>query len=101
MEFKELCDILENAGQEIRSYSGRNMGGRNCLGIDTNDNPIDVVLEIILSAVDNEANRTTLQNLCEKLQGAKAKTDSMGRGTIIYWPGIKWEEIDSEDDSED
>lgn len=94
MEFKELCDILFDAGQEIRNYSGRGMNGAECLGITTDDNPLDVVLEIISSAVDNELSRSVIKELCGQLQGAK--TDSMGRGTIIYWPRIEWEDPDIE-----
>lgn len=47
-------------------YSGRGMNGRTCMGISCHD-PEDVIAEV----------------------GVKgARTDSLGKATIVYWPDV-------------
>jgi hypothetical protein len=104
MEFKELIEVIESAEMTPRSYSGRGMGGRECLGI-TCDNSAEVPLNLVAAFCENEFRCTSgdialdsleeLQNLIEQLKGSKV--DSMGRGEIVYWPQIKWQELDEEE----
>ena len=100
MEFKELIGLIETAGYEPRSYSGRGMGGKACLGIDCFP-ARGIELTLIQAYLENcPTDSSSIQaamDLCEQLKDAK--TDSMGRGEIVYWPNIAWEE--TEDDSDE
>jgi hypothetical protein len=100
MEFKELCELIEAAGYSVRSYSGRSMYGKICLGIDTKHADIvPIVLNIIseyIGQCNGRAGRIDkAQDLCELLMDPRS--DSMGKGYIVYFPAILWEELDSED----
>jgi hypothetical protein len=100
MEFKELCELIEDAGYTPRSYSGRGMYGRYCLGVVIeHSNPSKVLTELILSLcifAGTEADQLErVQWVCQNLDDMRS--DSMGRDMIVYWPDIKWEELDSED----
>lgn len=78
---EKLIEIIEDAGVELCSeYSGRGMMGRTCVGAVT-DEPILKVLASMIDCIDDPA------DVGELLR--RAQTDSMGRGTIIYWPSIK------------
>lgn len=98
MEFKELIELIESAGYSARSYSGRGMNGKQCLGIDTeHTDTMGVALDLIKEAL-GRVNTTRayesideIQDLCELLKSARS--DSMGRGYIIYFPAIKWEDM--------
>ena len=62
----KIIRIIENAGYEPRSYSGRGMYGKYCLGVD---------LPEISGLV--------------RLGGVPLPTtDSMGKGIIAYWPRV-------------
>ncbi len=71
---KKIDDILpklERAaaagdGQVYRQYSGRCMFGKTCIGFVTSD-PHSLIAEVGVTG---------------------ARTDSMGRETIVYWPSI-------------
>lgn len=70
---QKLEEIAENLGCDFReSYSGRGMYGKSCVGIDVDSyNEMEGVIEKALE------------------HGIKgAKTDSMGKGYIVYWPSI-------------
>lgn len=93
--FKELCELIEQAGYSVRSYSGRGMYGQQCLGIDTEHTDVmavslDLVAEYLNSCNIGTGSISKAQDLCELLKGYRS--DSMGKGYIIYWPGITWEE---------
>ena len=78
-------------GAELRSYSGRNMYGRSCLGIDM-ESMTDAFC-FALSVQDEE-----LALLLDS-----PAFDNMGRGIIVYFPNVEAPEgIDNdEDDDED
>lgn len=63
---KALITRLLNAGYQPRSYSGRGMFGRECVGV-------------------------SLDRFQELTVGARTATyDSLGLGRIAYWPGHSW-----------
>lgn len=94
----QLRKLLENTELYIRSYSGRFMYGKNCVGI-TTDNPVDCVLDIVseyiaLSDDDRQVylDGDTSFSLGDLIDALKDnRQDSMGRSQIIYWPNIDWE----------
>lgn len=68
---KKLIAAIENAGYEWRSYSGRGMYGKECVGVTIRD-------------------KSDLIDLADaaKIAG-KPCTDDMGLGTIAYWPNVE------------
>ena len=79
--------LVASCGYEPRSYSGRGMYGRECLaftigsGADQPANPLGVVAEIVAACPEQWEDE-----LIELFQDAK--TDQMGLGTVIYFPGV-------------
>ena len=91
-EKSEIQRVLEDNGYDTRSYSGRGMFGKSCLGcvVEKSTNLLEV------GAALGEEGVTIPHN---------TKMDSMGLGTIVYWPGVAYaeEEEDGEyaDDDDD
>jgi hypothetical protein len=80
---KELQEAAEAAGLQLRSYSGRGMYGAVCVGLDC-----DNVLEAL-----GELTETEVLDLSQVAHLLKtASSDSMGRGQIVYWPDIAWDQ---------
>ena len=77
-----LQSTIENAGYETRSYSGRGMYGKQCLGI-SSENVIETIVDILHWAF-SEGDDDLYYALSKAMQSAK--TDSMGHGLIIYFP---------------
>lgn len=63
-----LYDVLLKRGTSPRSYSGRGMFGEYCIG--TTEFPTGKAVTI----------------------AGRPCTDSLGRGTIYYWPSMKWDD---------
>ena len=87
METKNIKQVFEEAGYEIRSYSGRAMYGRECLGVDTEDSPWTVATNCITTCVALEID---FDDFIDSV--GKPRTDSMGRGYILYFPDVVWED---------
>lgn len=109
-----LIDLLTAADYEPRSYSGRSMYGSRCVAVDSGPHGddvrmADVISDAMLAAVsaafgtvtaDNVDDAVfTAQKLIDAIAGALrgAREDSLGRGSIIYWPNVAWPD-DREDD---
>lgn len=108
---KEIIDLCDHAGIEWRDYSGRGMYGNRCLGIVT-DNAIRTVLDIVDTAhnqgapyvgdgetdggLQQDTDHEFVSDAIDSLQGAK--TDSMGRSTIVYWEHLEVTDADLEGD---
>ena len=68
-----LKRIAQQGGWDFTDYSGRGMYGKYCAAIITNDP--DTTIEYALEM---------------HIHGAC--TDTLGKGYIVYWPGIPYEE---------
>lgn len=91
-----------------REYSGRGMFGRKCVAVDVREGSAARVVCMIISELTSsdfvdecpEGDEFWLADrvaeLCEALQ--YVKQDSMGLGTVIYWPNIQESETDNEPD---
>ena len=77
-----LKDIIEASGYDARSYSGRGMYGKKCLAFDTDDSTFEVVANLFDTVIDTDDAGDFINML------RKTKTDSMGRGTVFYFPSI-------------
>ena len=76
-----LADIIENAGLDLRrDYSGRSMNGKQCIGAVTDDLLLTAMSYIVECCEDCEQAARLLRT---------ARTDNLGRGTIIYWPRVQ------------
>lgn len=95
-----LQHIVTIAGYDVRSYSGRGMGGIQCLGVDLEAGKslatftADLLAQVA-SLVTSNMNGHDVDYFHEAMDAVieglrKAQTDSMGRGTIIYFPGVKY-----------
>lgn len=101
MKADRLIELIEDAGHEPQSYSGRCMYGRRCVGVTVGP---DAMLglgaalaasavggldyeredaEALYDAVDREA--TQVERLMRD-----ARWDNMGRDYIVYWPDVEW-----------
>ena len=92
MDFTTLRNIIEGAGYEARSYSGRGMYGKECLGFTTDDSFMVTMGNILeeLAYVHGHETEEKLTAFAKVLKNAA--TDSMGLGTIIYFPRIERKE---------
>ena len=99
-----LQELLQDVGYKCRSYSGRNMYGNNCLGVTLSSRiePMRFVAEVLEHVADHDGDDMA-DMLDELVRGLRdCKTDSMGRGMIIYFPMIDFEgEEDDDEEDED
>jgi hypothetical protein len=77
-----LCEIAE---LDIRSYSGRSMYGRECLAVDGDLGAIFGAL--VLTAAENR-NFTLCDEEDLRIGLASVRTDSMGMGSVVYFPNV-------------
>lgn len=87
-----LQAILESTVDGVRSYSGRAMYGRSCLGVETNDvgDLFAAVLEELEGEEDTQDVQLAFKSMC---------TDALGLGTIVYFPAVPF--VGDEEDDED
>jgi len=87
-----LQRAIEALGIDVRSYSGRGMFGKSCLGVEID--PGDSVTEFSLG-VDVGI---WLQENDEDYNSRdfKSSSDSMGLGTIVYFPYVPYTEDDED-----
>lgn len=87
---KTIQQLFEDAGYECRSYSGRGMYDKTCLGveIDRHKDVLEVVADVLDSLYENEP-VATLDMLSQALRDSRQ--DSMGLGTILYFPHERYE----------
>ena len=94
MDAITLIRALESLDLSARSYSGRGMYGRNCVGVTLGRNSeyTEFGLGVALALA-----------LGEEAADLQARTDSMGLGSIVYFPNVRWPEgrKDSDESDED
>lgn len=72
---------------EPRSYSGRGMYGRCCLGVDLyQGQSLGSLIAVLITEVDEDDR----EDVAEAVQGML--TDSMGLGSIVYFPSVLFDE---------
>jgi hypothetical protein len=117
---KAIIGAARDAGLHVRSYSGRAMYGDKCLGIEFDGSEATVICDIITAFMDmhsdlgdvdetrpddsNYDGENYAQTLFEMVSALRmARSDSMGRGSIVYWPRIEWtaDMNDSDDNDSD
>jgi hypothetical protein len=98
MDAKKLIALINESGDfAARSYSGRAMYGRRCVGV-TCTNQFKALASITEGVVwDDEPE--TMREWIETMD--ETRIDSMGIDVIIYWPRIEWPaDVEENDDEE-
>ena len=80
---RTLQQIMTATGYETRSYSGRGMNGRECLAVECNH--LMRLFAELLGDLDDEDERAAVAAALRK-----ARMDSMGRGMVVYFPGVEF-----------
>lgn len=108
LDSKKLIEIIEDAGYETRSYSGRCMYGKNCVGVtlDCGQSAFGLAADMAKAALEIPASGDAEKDLEEgfelvsQLTGLDVSSDSMGLGSIIYFEDFEWTQDEDEDDNE-
>ena len=103
MEKSFLQNLAEEAELNVRSYSGRGMYKKECLGIDCNSlvTTFATLLEVLAENHFDEGSErgeaaSIVSELAEALRGSRV--DNMGLGVIVYFPDIPFVKDDDDDD---
>ncbi len=85
-----VIGVCTDIGLDVRSYSGRGMYGAQCVGVDTGS-PFQDFAKIVvgLTEIGGPEGLEAAEHFTR--DGAVA-TDSMGRGSILYFPRLPWVE---------
>lgn len=100
---KELVLLAEEAGYEVRSYSGRAMYERKCPGIVSSVSGVALGASLVLAAVHLSPDGAEFDSGAVAGAMSEVREDSMGRETVFYWPNIEWvsEEEESEEEEDE
>ena len=93
MELKLLKALIEAAGYEAYSYSGRGMFGRKCVGLtcpDVNTAIADLFEVVFDASGDYDECMDILTALCEAIR--KSASDSMGLDKVLYFKSVEWQD---------
>jgi hypothetical protein len=108
-----LQDIFEEANFPCRSYSGRAMYGKECLGVTIERgqdvgmlfaNIVDGLYELVAHDHEEDHHEQAFLDVADAMRAMR--TDNMGLGTIVYFPGVEFvgdgdeEEEDEEPEDE-
>ena len=84
IDSKRLIKALAESGFDPRSYSGRGMYGKTCVAV-SDTTPWDVAKALFSEQYDGE-----FDDLPEP------HADSLGLGSVIYWPRYAWPESEQQ-----
>jgi len=85
MEKHILQELLENGNFECRSYSGRGMYGKECLGVVCKNER-----QVISKIIEALANESINDHFDVSDAFSEFYKDNLGSNTIVYFPGIKF-----------
>ena len=86
--------LAQEIGYETRSYSGRGMFGDACLGIELNqETSLSKFYGELIYHIYNNSEDISPDDIREITSAIeRAKTDSMGLGTILYFPYTEFDD---------
>lgn len=84
-EKTRLQEIFEENGENVRSYSGRGMYGKRCLGVALTEG---ACLGGLFASVLGCLNEDDLSDICLLEAFEDMQVDSLGKGSIVYFPRI-------------
>ena len=96
-----LQALLDMIGIETRSYSGRAMYGKSCLGVElaNSQQSIGAFFASVLTGLQEfglENDKDGLEELAKSFRNMRM--DQLGRGTIVYFPDIRFNDDGAEDE---
>lgn len=98
-----LLDSIDNAGlvKPYFNYSGRGMYGRTCFGVvvPRSTSSFDVAMSIIADMINTDQNQSDINEIMEAL--SEAREDSLGLDTILYFPNLQIDRIQSDIEDEE
>lgn len=100
-------DLVESAGHETRSYSGRAMYGKSCLGVVIPNGSLGQFIADIFEQMQYNLDAYDDDGVRERCEGAATafrsmRTDDMGRDDmIVYFTDVAYEEDDDEEEEEE
>lgn len=98
-----LQSLLEDCGYETDTYSGRGMGGKECLCVIT-DNSVEKVVAKVSILFSSSIEFVSMEDKEVKdfvRMIASVRSDRMGRDNVYYWPTQQWVEPEESTPSED
>lgn len=95
---QKLLEALDDGDCKLRSYSGRAMYGKECLGIVVHQP--STALSAIVDACLNHAEDMSRDDREDVIRGVGSyRTDNMGLDMIVYFPQVHF--VDDEEDTDD
>jgi len=94
--------LAESCELNVRSYSGRGMYEERCLGITADGDIGKFIADIIIGMNETDDYDFSCADIAEAFSGMR--TDSMGKGTIYYFPDVPFvsdEDVDDVDEEEE
>ena len=82
IELLETVDFIDSP----EPYSGRGMLGKRCASVTTSD--LFATIASIAHAIADSVNEDERDGFWAML--ARTRTDSVGMGTVLYWPRATW-----------
>lgn len=111
VDVAEVVELMEGAGLEPRSYSGRAMYGKRCVALETDRgqsavvpvvNLLQAAAEYWLDQASGDDERAAgwekFYLVCQALKGARE--DALGLGGVVYWPHLAWPDGRREEERE-
>lgn len=99
MQKSTLQIAFEDGGFDTRSYSGRGMFGKECLGIEFNclEDAFGAVSQVSVDLFE------TFDRCPSDIQEmfSNVKSDSLGRGVILYFPDVHYGDEEPENELEE
>lgn len=92
--FKNLVNKI--VGASCRSYSGRNMYGKSCLGVGWDGDLAIFIADFMRAMKDSNLSNADKEDIIDEFESMR--TDSLGRGMIIYFPTVDFVDEDGDDD---
>lgn len=80
-----------------RSYSGRAMFGKDCVGVEVSAGVSSFQLGAAVAAALLDMDADDGPSDVEDLARLRVCEDNMGRDTIVYFPQVEWPEDEEED----
>lgn len=101
---RELFAALEEEGFKVRDdYSGRGMFGERCFGYEPEYDACNIFLWMLSQMFEEGEDWQFYGEVKELIEAGAFESecsDSMGLGTIIYYPHLKVEELGDKDEEE-
>lgn len=89
-------DVAYELDVDLRSYSGRNMYGKTCLGVTLGAGQVFRFVAEVTVLVTEFGDGFLTEEIIDIMD--RARTDSMGYDTILYFPSLSAEGIEDSEE---